>query len=67
MRSVLSIARNGTFIFRATANIKFKDERLKNLPLKIRNKKGCPLSLLPLNILVILVGAIRQIKEKTSR
>ena len=47
-----------------TANIIFNGEKLKAFPLMSGTRRGCPLSPLPFNtVLVVLVTAIREEKE----
>ena len=47
-----------------TANIILNGEKLKAFPLRIGTRQGCPLSPLPLNIVLeILARAIKQDKE----
>ena len=56
-----------SLIWKPTANIIIKDEKLRTFPLKSGKRQGCSLSLLLLNIVLgALATVIREYKEITD-
>ena len=75
MKTLSKVGTEGTYLNiiqamynKPTANIILNDEKLKAFPLMSGTSQGCPLSPLLFNIVLeVLVRAIREEKEKTSK